>query len=110
MAEAATHKHLPFLNAFTDKCRAGPAATVTLGLAFGYLALVLPTIVFCLAAFFSYGLLGFYGVSLAALAFLAVTPLQLALQSSGGLAADALAAAGVAGLKDDEKEALAQLE
>lgn len=72
---------LPFTNALADSCRAGAAASITLGLAFGYFSSLIPTLFFSLAAYFTYNLLGFYGLALATLAILSTTPVHLALQS-----------------------------
>ena len=102
-AEVTISKNMPFVGILADKCRAGAAASITLGLAFGYFSSFVPTLFFCLSAYFSYNLLGFYGVSLCALAMLSTTPIHSALQSTAALASNALTAAKIANLNDEEK-------
>jgi Na+/H+-translocating membrane pyrophosphatase len=50
----ATNKQYPFVQSLADKCRKGPAAGVTLGLAFGYLGSFIPGTVVILAAFYGF--------------------------------------------------------
>lgn len=92
---------LPFIKSLTSKCRKGPAASVTLGIAFGYLASLGPAILVCLVTFYGYEFLGFYGISISILGLLSTFPLQLALQSLSPVASSAAMSVSIAGLGDD---------
>lgn len=70
-------------------CRAGPASNVTLGLALGYMSTSLPVIFIALTAFISSKLLGYYGVSIAALGMLSNLPLSLAIDGYGPISDNA---------------------
>jgi len=62
-------------------CRSSPAATVTLGLALGYMSTFIPIILVMLVAYHSNMLLGFYGVALAAIGMLSSLPISLSLSA-----------------------------
>lgn len=49
-----TNKDLPFVQFLTNKSRRGPAAGITLGLAFGYLSSFIPATFVVLATFYGY--------------------------------------------------------
>jgi Na+/H+-translocating membrane pyrophosphatase len=72
-----------------ETCKAGPASNVTLGLALGYMSTLAPVIFIALTAFFSTKLMGFYGVSLAALGMLSNLPLSLAIDGYGPISDNA---------------------
>lgn len=99
-SEVTNSKSMPFVNILAEKCRAGPAASITLGLAFGYFSALIPTLLFSLSAYLSYSMLGFYGVSIAGLGILSSTPIQLALQSIEAISGNALTAGRIANLND----------
>lgn len=108
-SDLVASRRLPFVASLADKCRKGPAAAVTLGLAFGYLASFAPAIIISLVIFYGYQFLGFYGIALSILGFIATFPIQIALQSLAPIASDAATSARIANLRDDEKGVTAHL-
>lgn len=83
-----SHSYGP-VRGLADSCRAGPASNVTLGLALGYMSTSLPVIFIALTAYISNTLLGYYGVSLAALGMLSNLPLSLAIDGYGPISDNA---------------------
>jgi len=60
-----------------------------LGLALGYMSTVVPSILIAITALISNDLLGYYGVSLAALGMLSNLPLSLAIDGYGPISDNA---------------------
>lgn len=83
-----SHSYTPVRD-LANTCRAGPASNVTLGLALGYMSTSLPVILIALTAYISNRLLGYYGVSLAALGMLSNLPLSLAIDGYGPISDNA---------------------
>lgn len=83
-----SHSYHP-VQGLADACRAGPASNVTMGLALGYMSTSVPVIMISLTAYYSNKLLGFYGVSLAALGMLCNLPLSLAIDGYGPISDNA---------------------
>lgn len=83
-----SHSYKP-VRELAKTCRAGPASNVTLGLALGYMSTSLPVIFIALTAFISNKLLGYYGVSIAALGMLSNLPLSLAIDGYGPISDNA---------------------
>jgi K(+)-stimulated pyrophosphate-energized sodium pump len=108
-SELVASRKLPFVVSLADKCRKGPAAAVTLGLAFGYIASFAPAIIISLVTFYGYQFLGFYGIALSILGFISTFPIQIALQCLAPIASDAATSSRIASLGDEEKEVTAHL-
>lgn len=72
-----------------ETCKAGPASNVTLGLALGYMSTLVPVIFIAITAYASNKLMGYYGVSLAALGMLSNLPLSLAIDGYGPISDNA---------------------
>ena len=83
-----SHSYSP-VRSLANSCRAGPASNVTLGLALGYFSTAFPAICIAVTAFLSNRLLGYYGVSLAALGMLSNLPLSLAIDGYGPISDNA---------------------
>lgn len=83
-----SHSYQP-VRELADTCKAGAASNVTLGLALGYWSTALPAIFIALTAYVSSDLLGYYGVSLAALGMLSNLPLSLAIDGYGPISDNA---------------------
>lgn len=83
-----SHAYKP-VRELADICRAGPASNVTLGLALGYMSTIVPGICIAVTAFASNRLMGYYGVSLAALGMLSNLPLSLAIDGYGPISDNA---------------------
>jgi len=83
-----SHSYRP-VRELAETCRAGPASNVTLGLALGYMSTSLPVIFIALTAYLSNKLLGYYGVSIAALGMLSNLPLSLAIDGYGPISDNA---------------------
>jgi len=86
------------VESLAGKCRKGPAAAVTLGLAFGYLGSFAPTTIVILTAFYGFEFMGFYGIAVTILGIIATFPIQMALQSLSPLAISASTSVKVANL------------
>jgi H+-translocating diphosphatase len=93
---AASHSYRP-VRELADSCRAGAASNVTLGLALGYFSTAIPVIFIALTAYVSNTLMGYYGVSLAALGMLSNLPLSLAIDGYGPISDNA---GGIAEMAD----------
>lgn len=72
-----------------ETCKAGAASNVTLGLALGYMSTLVPAIFIALTALVSNKLMGYYGISLAALGMLSNLPLSLAIDGYGPISDNA---------------------
>ena len=83
-----SHAYKP-VRELSSTCRAGAASNVTLGLALGYMSTVIPSIFIAGTAFASNRLMGYYGVSLAALGMLSNLPLSLAIDGYGPISDNA---------------------
>lgn len=83
-----SHSYKP-VRELADTCRAGAASNVTLGLALGYMSTAIPVIFIALTAYISNNLMGYYGVSLAALGMLSNLPLSLAIDGYGPISDNA---------------------
>jgi H(+)-translocating pyrophosphatase len=83
-----SHSYEP-VRELADSCRAGAASNVTMGLALGYFSTSIPVIFIALTAYISNHLLGYYGVSLAALGMLSNLPLSLAIDGYGPISDNA---------------------
>ena len=94
---------MPFVRKLADKCQKGAAASVTLGLAFGYFSSIAPTIIVALVVFYGFSFLGFYGVALAILGFISTFPVQLALQTLSPISSNAHISSKIASLSEDEQ-------
>jgi len=91
-----SHSYRP-VRELADTCRAGAASNVTLGLALGYFSTAVPVIFIALTAYVSNTLMGYYGVSLAALGMLSNLPLSLAIDGYGPISDNA---GGIAEMAD----------
>lgn len=91
-----SHAYSP-VRGLADSCRAGAASNVTLGLALGYFSTAVPVIFIALTAYVSNRLMGYYGVSLAALGMLSNLPLSLAIDGYGPISDNA---GGIAEMAD----------
>lgn len=91
-----SHSYKP-VRELADSCRAGAASNVTLGLALGYFSTAVPVIFIALTAYISNSLMGYYGVSLAALGMLSNLPLSLAIDGYGPISDNA---GGIAEMAD----------
>ena len=83
-----SHAYKP-VRELSDSCKAGPASNVTLGLPLGYMSTAVPVIFIAATAFGSNRLMGYYGVSLAALGMLSNLPLSLAIDGYGPISDNA---------------------
>lgn len=83
-----SHAYKP-VRELASTCGAGAASNVTLGLALGYMSTVIPSIFIAATAFASNRLMGYYGVSLAALGMLSNLPLSLAIDGYGPISDNA---------------------
>lgn len=83
-----SHSYSP-VRSLARSCRAGPASNITLGLALGYFSTTIPAILIALTAYFANTLMGYYGVSLAALGMLSNLPLSLAIDGYGPISDNA---------------------
>ena len=77
------------MRALADSCRAGAGSNVTLGLALGYFSTTIPVILIAITAYIANRLMGYYGVSLAALGMLSNLPLSLAIDGYGPISDNA---------------------
>jgi len=76
------HGHSP-VKAIAESCRTGAATNVLMGLAVGLESTVIPIIVFCVAIFLSYQILGLFGVSLLSIGFLSITTVIMSMSAYG---------------------------
>lgn len=83
-----SHSYSP-VRELADSCRAGAASNVTLGLALGYFSTAIPVIFIAITAHIANNLMGYYGVSLAALGMLSNLPLSLAIDGYGPISDNA---------------------
>jgi inorganic pyrophosphatase len=83
-----SHSYKP-VRALADSCRAGAGSNVTLGLALGYFSTTIPVILIAVTAYIANKLMGYYGVSLAALGMLSNLPLSLAIDGYGPISDNA---------------------
>lgn len=98
-----SHTYFP-VRELAESCKAGPASNVTLGLALGYMSTLLPVIFITLAALISNKLMGYYGVSLAALGMLSNLPLSLAIDGYGPISDNAGGIAEMAEMGPEVRE------
>lgn len=77
------------MRALADSCRSGAGSNVTLGLALGYFSTTIPVILIAVTAYISNRMMGYYGVSLAALGMLSNLPLSLAIDGYGPISDNA---------------------
>ena len=98
-----SHAYTP-VRELADSCKAGPASNVTLGLALGYMSTVIPVVFIAVTAFAANRLLGYYGVSLAALGMLSNLPLSLAIDGYGPISDNAGGIAEMSGLGEEVRE------
>ena len=98
-----SHSYKP-VRELADTCKAGPASNVTLGLALGYMSTVVPVVMIAITAFASNHLMGYYGVSLAALGMLSNLPLSLAIDGYGPISDNAGGIAEMAEMGPEVRE------
>ena len=98
-----SHSYKP-VRELADTCKAGPASNVTLGLALGYMSTVIPVLFIAVTAFVSNRLMGYYGVSLAALGMLSNLPLSLAIDGYGPISDNAGGIAEMAEMGPEVRE------
>jgi len=98
-----SHAYAP-VRELADTCKAGPASNVTLGLALGYMSTLIPAIFIAVTAFLSNHLLGYYGVSLAALGMLSNLPLSLAIDGYGPISDNAGGIAEMAEMGEEVRD------
>jgi inorganic pyrophosphatase len=91
-----SHNYHP-VKELANSCKAGAASNVTLGLALGYVSTLVPALLIAIAAWISNKLMGYYGVSLAALGMLSNLPLSLAIDGYGPISDNA---GGIAEMAD----------
>ena len=83
-----SHTYSP-VQSLSKSCISGAASNITLGIAVGYLSTIAPAILIAVTAYFANSLLGFYGVSLAALGMLSNLPISLAIDGYGPISDNA---------------------
>lgn len=98
-----SHSYMP-VRELAETCKAGPASNVTLGLALGYMSTLIPVIFIAVTAYASNKLMGYYGVSLAALGMLSNLPLSLAIDGYGPISDNAGGIAEMAEMGPEVRE------
>ena len=68
-----------------EACKSGPTASITLGLALGYMSTTVPIILISIGTYLSNMLLGFYGIGLLGIGSMANYPILLTLSVFSGL-------------------------
>ncbi len=92
------------VKSMADKCRMGPAITVTDGIAVGMKSTALPVLVLAIAMLVAYYFADFYGIALAAFGMLATTGMIVAVDSYGPIADNAGGCAEMAHLDAGVRE------
>jgi K(+)-stimulated pyrophosphate-energized sodium pump len=90
--------------------QAGPAVTITEGLAVGMESTALPVLILALAVLFSYKFAGIYGVTLAALGMLSTTGMVVSVDSYGPIADNAGGIAEMAKLEPEVRKVTDKLD
>lgn len=85
-------------------CREGAAINVIYGLALGYKSTVVPIVAIAATSLISLKILGFYGISLAAIGMLSNLPISLAIDGFGPIADNAGGIAEMAKLGKDIRD------
>ena len=70
-----------FIDYILESCQTGAATSVIYGLSFGYFFNLIPMVLIAVTAFLSSYWLGAYGVSLAAIGFMALLPLYFTINT-----------------------------
>ena len=81
-----------------DSCRQGPAPNIILGLALGYMSVVIPIICITATIGYAFASAGMYGVGLAALGMLGSLPVALSIDGYGPISDNAGGIAEMCGL------------
>ena len=95
------HSYSP-VKAIAKSSRTGAATNVLMGLAVGLESVAIPIIVFCVAVFLSYQILGLFGISLLAVGFLSITATVMSMSAYGPIVDNAQGIIKMAHIKDDE--------
>jgi Na+/H+-translocating membrane pyrophosphatase len=98
-----SHSNAP-VRELAGSCKTGAATNIIYGLALGYNSTIVPAFLIALNAFLSHKLLGFYGVSLAALGMLGSLPIGLAIDGYGPISDNAGGIAEMADLGEIVRE------
>jgi len=98
-----SHSYTP-VREVANSCVTGAATNIIYGLALGYLSTVIPIICIAIASYVSHRILGFYGVSLAALGMLSNLPIGLAIDGYGPISDNAGGIAEMAELGPDVRK------
>jgi inorganic pyrophosphatase len=81
-----------------DSCRQGPAPNIILGLALGYMSVIIPIICITATIGYAFATAGMYGIGLAALGMLGSLPVALSIDGYGPISDNAGGIAEMSGL------------
>jgi K(+)-stimulated pyrophosphate-energized sodium pump len=92
------------VNTIVNQSSTGPATTLIAGIAIGFESTAIPVVLIAIAIFLSNHFAGIYGVSLAAMAMLSTTGIQLAVDAYGPISDNAGGIAEMSGLPKQVRE------
>ncbi|RLI21302.1 sodium-translocating pyrophosphatase, partial [Candidatus Bathyarchaeota archaeon] len=93
------HNYSP-VKAIARSSRTGAATNILMGLAVGLESVAIPIIIFCIAVFLSYQIMGLFGISLLAIGFLSITATVMSMSAYGPIVDNAQGIIKMAHIKD----------
>lgn len=93
-----------------ESCKSGAAINIILGLAYGYMSNIIPTILIALTVFGSFSIAGMYGIALSALGMLSNLPIALAIDGYGPISDNAGGLASMCELDERIRDTTDQLD
>jgi H+-translocating diphosphatase len=89
ITEVYTSSSYSPVQGLAEACRMGPAPNIILGLALGYMSVVIPIICIATTIYFAFTWCGMYGIALAALGMLGCLPIALSIDGYGPISDNA---------------------
>ena len=95
------HSYSP-VKSIAEFSQTGVATNILMGLAVGLESVAIPIIVFCIAVFLSYQVLGLFGISLLAVGFLSITAVIMSMSAYGPIVDNAQGIIKMTHIKDEK--------